>query len=303
MESENTLKLAVVVCFMDEAQHLPALLDSIAAQTRAPAQLLLVDDGSRDESYEIAAAFAREHEWARALRRPVKPKSKDRLARAAELVAFQWAVDTLREPWDIVAKMDGDLTLGAELFEAVCERFAARPLLGVSGPFLSIVLRDGTLQREDGFSEHVRGATKFYRRECFQQLAPLPPILGWDTIDELRARSAGWTVESFELASGDCVHLRPTGVYDGRLRTHRREGRCAWGYRAHPLWVLLGGVYRTHRRPYLVGGVNYVWGWALAALTRQPRAERALGAHPRRRELARLRARLREIALARGTDL
>lgn len=282
-------RLAVVVCFMDEAAHLPRLLASIAAQSQAPAQLLLVDDGSSDASPEIAAAFAEGRPAARVLRRPRKPPTRDRLAAAAELVAFEWAVAQLHEPWEVVVKLDGDLVLNSRLFESVCGRLAERPQLGITGPFLSIETPDGALRREQNPPEHVRGATKFYRRECYEQIRPVPPILGWDTIDEMRARREGWLTESFEVPGGDCIHLRPTGEYDGRLRSMRRKGRCAWGYRAHPLWVLLGAVRRMRDRPRLLGGANYLWGWISAALSRQPRAERSLGVLARQEGAARLR--------------
>jgi poly-beta-1,6-N-acetyl-D-glucosamine synthase len=298
MELEDSPKLAVVVCFMDEAEYLPTLLSTIADQTLPPSQLLLVDDGSRDRSGELATAFAADHGWARALRRPLKAPTKDRLASAAELVAFQWAVQQLSEPWDVLVKLDADLRLEPELFETIAARFQADERLGITGPFLSIPTPAGGTRRESARVEHVRGATKFYRRQCYEQISPVPPILGWDTIDELRARGNGWFTRSFALAGGDCIHLRPTGAYDGRLRAQRREGRCAWGYRSHPLWVTLAALYRMRQRPFVLGGVCYLLGWMAAGLTRQPRGERALGALSRREKLASARARVRELTLA-----
>ena len=98
---------------------------------------------------------------------------------------------------------------------------------------------------------HVRGATKFYRRECYEQIQPIPAHLGWDMIDEVKARRAGWRTESFELPGGDTLHLRPTGRHDGQLRAYRRWGACAWGYGAHPAFVLLGAIKRLPRRPFV----------------------------------------------------
>jgi poly-beta-1,6-N-acetyl-D-glucosamine synthase len=294
MEVGDSVKLAIVACFVDEAQHLPTLLASIAGQTQPPEQLLLVDDGSRDPSYEIAASFAREHTWAKALRRPLKPPSSDRLGTAGVVRAFQWGQEHLQEPWDIVVKLDGDLQLQPELFEIVRQRFSSTPRLGITGPYLSTLQANGELRREDNPVEHVRGATKFYRRSCYEQIAPLPPILGWDTIDELRARSKGWATQAFELPAGDCIHLRPLGEYDGRLRSFRRRGRCAWGYGAHPVAVLLGSIYRLRERPLLLCGLNYLCGWLVAAARRDPRAEPSLRAYRRHEDLTRLRQRLRD---------
>lgn len=300
-EANERPRLAVVACFLDEEQHLSTLLSSVAAQTQPPDQMLLIDDGSRDSSYAIAAAFAREHSWAEVVRRPIRPPSRDRLASAGELLAFRWGLEQLNEPWDIVVKLDSDLELNSELLEIVRRRFSERPELGITGPYLSTLMPDGELQRERHPRDHVRGATKFYRRTCYEQIGPVPQILGWDTIDELRARRKGWATETFEMSTGDCIHLRPLGAYDGRLRSFRRRGVCAWAYGAHPLWVLLGSIYRMRERPPLLGGLNYIWGWLEAAARRYPRAESSLRAHTREEDLERLRQRLRNIS-ARGRD-
>lgn len=289
MTAAKDPKLAVIVSFLDEAEYMPTLLASIEAQTQPPDQLLLVDDGSTDGSPQIAFEFAARHPWVSVMPRPPRPARRDRLEEAAELRAFQWGVEHLTSPWDIVVKMDADLRLSPELFEMVRDRFAADPQLGLTGSYLSVIGPDGKLRRERHPEHHVRGPNKFYRRECYLQIAPLPPILGWDMIDDLRARMNGWRTQSFALSSGDSIHLRPTGQHDGRLRAFRRWGRCAWGYGAHPAWVMLGGLYRARQRPFLLGGLSYIWGWAAAGAHRYQRADRPVREFVRREELAEMR--------------
>jgi hypothetical protein len=111
-----------------------------------------------------------------------------------------------------------------------------------------------------------------------------------DTLDDLRARAAGWRTESFEAAGGDTIHLRRTGSHDGQLRAFRRWGLCAWAYGAHPLAVVLGGVRRAALRPYVLGGVSYIWGWCDAALRHYPRVEPETRAFAAREDLARIGA-------------
>jgi poly-beta-1,6-N-acetyl-D-glucosamine synthase len=287
------VRLAVVVSFLDEERHLPTLLGSIAAQTRPPDRLLLVDDGSRDGSFAIAERFAAAHPYARAMRRPPRPPETDRLASAAELRSFQWGVEQLDGRYDIVAKLDADLDLAPRHFETVERAFAADPGLGVAGTYLSAPTPSGALAREYNPPHHVRGPNKFYRRACLEQIDPVPAILGWDAIDEIRARRAGWGSRSLELPEGETVHLRPTGAHDGVLRAYRRWGRCAWGYGADPLQVLVGGVRRLRRRPYGLCGIHYVAGWAIAGARRLPRAEPETRAFFRAEQRARvLRRRL-----------
>lgn len=283
------MKLLVVVPFLNEERYLPSVLEAIAEQSRTPDRLILVDDGSSDRSLEIATEFARTCGYATVLSRPSRPVERDRLVSAPELKAFQWAVRRLETPFDILAKLDADLLLTPEIFADVERRFQHDLELGMTGPHLSTTGPDGAVALERLRPEHVRGATKFYRRQCYEQIAPLPAILGWDTIDEFRARQHGWRTVSFVAAGGDPVQLRAVGGHDGRLRSFGRGGECAWGYGAHPLHVLLAGVSRMRQRPRIIGGLNFVAGWILAGLRGRPRAEQELRAFVRREQLANLR--------------
>lgn len=281
--------LAVVVPFLNEAAYLPLLLESIDAQSRPPDQLILVDDGSTDGSHDIAEAFAAEHPYARAYTRPARPPETDRLARAAELRAFEWGLDRVDVAYDMVAKLDADLNLEPLHFAEVQSQFEQDPDLGVAGAYLSIRLPDGSTVRERHPGDHVRGPNKFYRRECLDQIWPLPGHLGWDTIDEVKARMHGWRTTSIALPGGDSIHLRPTGMHDGRLRAFWRWGECAYGLGSHPLQVLAGGVARSRKRPYVISGIAYVLGCGFAYARRRPRAGREIRAARRREELLRYR--------------
>jgi poly-beta-1,6-N-acetyl-D-glucosamine synthase len=294
--SRQSLQIVCVVPFLNEQQHLPALLGSIAAQTRFPDLLALVDDGSTDASREIVDAFVRERARARVcvrlLARPPRPRERDRLAQAAELRAFTWALAQITQPWDLAVKLDADLELDPRLFEALEAAFVADPQLGIAGARLSS--RDapeGMLLPERCPPQHVRGATKFYRRACLEQIMPLQPILGWDTIDEIAARRRGWRTESLPAAGAHAVHLRPTGSSDGLLRAQHRWGACAYGIGQHPLWVVLSAVRRLRERPRLVGSAAFLAGYAGAGLRRRPRAPAEVRAFGQREQLTSLRRR------------
>lgn len=290
------MKLAVIVPYLNEARFLPRLLASIERQTRLPDRLVLVDDGSSDGGGELAAAFAARHRYAVGRRRPARAPEADRLGGAAELRSFAWAVAQLDEPWDVVAKLDADLELNPRHFAWLLDEMRADPRLGVAGVCLSDVGEDGSTTRVPVPRWHVRGATKFYRRACYEAIQPIPAHLGWDMIDEVKARRAGWRTESFDLPGGDTLHLRPTGRHDGRLRAYRRWGECAWGYGAHPAFVALGAAKRLTWRPYIAGGGLYAIGYAGAALRRRPRVERELRAFVRREEARQVLAVLRPSA-------
>jgi hypothetical protein len=301
------MHMLVVVPFLNEERYLGELLRSIGAQSRPPDRLVLVDDGSEDGSSAMAAEFAAAHPYARVMRRPRRPASRDRLAHGTALAAFEWALGRAEEPWDVAAKVDADLRLPPSALATLESELIADPRLGIVGTYLCERGADGVTARHRCPEDHVNGATKFYRRECYEQIAPIPSLLGWDTIDELRARLRGWVTRSVELPEGDPLHLRPMGSHDGLLRGFRRWGRCAYTYGEHPLHVLAVGVQRLGDRPRVLGSLNYVGGWMLAGLRRMPRAEPELREHVARdtrrrvvRRLLRGGARARTGGLTRG---
>jgi glycosyltransferase involved in cell wall biosynthesis len=286
------MRIGIVVVFLNEARYLPTLLESMAAQNRPPDQLLLVDDGSVDDSAEIARAFARDHRFTKVLRRPTRPAEPDRLTRAPELLALQWAVDHLGDGLDVVAKIDADLRLTPEVVAEMERRFAADPELGIAGARLSEVGKAGHAARLPGRPEHVHGATKFYRWECYRQIVPIPAIHGWDMVDEVKARSLGWRTASFSIPGGDPLHLRPMGAHDGRLRGFRRWGAGDYAAGVHPVVVIATGLKRLGAAPPALGALNYLLGWSLAGARRVPRVDPAVRAFARLEQRQRVQRRV-----------
>ena len=285
----------MVVPFLNEVEHLGRVLGALDRQTRFPERLVLVDDGSTDGSDAVARCLVEARAGVQLVRMPPRPRGPDRLARAHELLAFLEAVDRFVEPWDVIAKLDADIELPPRAIEEVLEYLAGNPTVGITGPYLQESGPDGRPRRLRVADDHVHGATKFYRRACWQDIQPLPPILGWDTIDEVSARCHGWRTGSIALSEGDPLHLRPRGSYDGMVRAHRRWGACAWGVGEAPLHVALMTARSMSEPPRVVGGLAYGGGWLLAAAARAPRAAPEVRAAVRREQLGRIRRRLRRL--------
>jgi biofilm PGA synthesis N-glycosyltransferase PgaC len=288
--SRPRLHMTIVVPFLNEEEHLPVLLDSLAGQHRIPDVLVLVDDGSVDRSAGIARRFADRHPWARLLRRPRRRPARDRMAQAHEWRAFAWGLSQVTEPWDLAAKLDADLRLPAGLLGEMEDHFLDEPRLGIAGAYLSQTSGGGRVTLQRCAPGHVEGPTRFYRRACLEAISPVPAILGWDTIDEVRARLRGWDTRSFRARRGEVVHLRRLGSYDGVLRGYRRAGWAAYAYGADPLHLLASTAARLGDRPPVACGVAYLGGYVAAALRDEPRAEREVRARVRSEQRARLGA-------------
>jgi hypothetical protein len=94
-------------------------------------------------------------------------------------------------------------------------------------------------------------------------------MLGWDTIDETYARMRGFgTVSYTDLVS---IHHRPLGSADGTVRGHARHGTCAY-IAHHPLsWVMLRALRVGTRRPQVLSGLAFIYGYVRAAAQSVPR--------------------------------
>jgi len=62
MESSDR-SYVVIITARDEARYLRGTIDSIAGQTLLPVEMVIVNDGSRDETGAIADAAAEKHAW------------------------------------------------------------------------------------------------------------------------------------------------------------------------------------------------------------------------------------------------
>lgn len=272
---------AIITPARNEAENLPRLAESLAVQTLLPDSWLIVDNGSSDDTPRIASELAARHDWIHLLSVP----GADTPTRGGPIVrAFQEGVASLPRPVGVIVKVDADVTFEDGYFRRLLSEFEADPQLGMaSGPAFS--LHDGEWRRERVTGGHLRGAVRAYRSACANDVFPLEEVIGWDGVDEIKARLAGWRTESFDELP--FRHHRLQGVRDGtRRRQWMNMGETAYyiGYR--PSYVLLRGLFRMRREPW---ALTIVLGYVLAALARGPRcSDERVRAYVRRQQ--RLRA-------------
>lgn len=235
------LSYALVTPFRDEAENLPRLAAAVLGQSVLPTQWILVDTGSTDESIRVAADLAAQHDWVRILKShgdPMRP--------GAPIVrAFKAGLNALRGDAEVVVKLDADVSFDAGYFGGLLEAFADDPRLGIaSGGCLEF--EGGEWRPRHVTGDHVRGATRAYRRACLEEVGPLPEEMGWDGVDELKAAVLGWRTRTVPTLA--FFHHRAVGERDGaRSARWRAEGRCVYymGYR--PTYVVARTVGRALR--------------------------------------------------------
>jgi glycosyltransferase involved in cell wall biosynthesis len=291
--------ILVVSPVRNEAAHIERVVRAVAAQELAPARWVVIDDGSDDETLKILRRLEGEipfMEVLEASRATVGGAPRDRLASAPEARNFNLAASLAGwRSYSHLMKLDGDIELPPEYLRVIMDRFAADPTLGLAGGVLVEPTRSGGMRSIRIARSHVHGALKCYSRACFERIGGMQERLGWDTIDETYARMRGFRTWSYpELVS---IHLRPIGSADGTLRGHARHGECAYIAHYTPSWVALRAVKIGLRRPALLSGAWFLYGFVRAAATG---VERIPDREYRRFTHRELRGRMRRAILRRA---
>jgi len=260
-------RYAVITPARDEAANLRRLGEALRTQTVPPAAWVVVDNGSTDETVDTVAAFADELDWVQlASARP----DAAAVPGAPIVRAFHAGLELVDPTVDVVVKVDADVSMPADHFERLLGAFEHSPRLGIAGGICH-ELKDGDWAPVPVSGGHIRGAVRAYRRECLDDLLPLPERTGWDTIDAFQAQRAGWEIAVVPDARFD--HHRPLGARDGgRTRRWRAQGDAAYyvGYR--PLYLLLRAAAHSVRDPAALGLVTAFAGAALRRAPRHPDA-------------------------------
>lgn len=283
------MNYAVLTPARDEAEELPRLARSLASQTVCPARWILIENGSSDGTAAAIEALAAEHDWVTVVHAPPGPP---RLRGAPVVRALQAGIDVLDAQYDVVAKVDADVSLEPDYFARLLQAFAADPQLGLaSGACLE---RAGGVWTERPVTgTHVWGAARAYRRSCLLDVLPLDERMGWDGLDQLRAVARGWKVGRVDGLQ--FRHHRREGTRDGsRRRVWAAQGSAAhyMGYRFS--YLLLRTLHRARREP---AALAILGAYLLAALRREPRCpDVGVRTQLRRQQRARhLLARAREL--------
>ena len=248
----------VITPSRNEEAYIEKTIDSMVSQTLLPRKWILVDDGSTDKTGEIIDRAARKHAWIGALHRADRGY---RMAGGGVIGAFYDGYALLdAEGWDYIVKLDGDLSFGPDYFAGCLGRFCADDKLGIGGGTICSVASGGEKPEARGDPPfHVRGATKIYRRACWEAIGGLVKAPGWDTLDEVKANMLGWATYSF--AELKVTHHRFAGDVDGSWKNWVKNGRANYITGYHPAFMLFKCLSRLGERPYGVVTAGLLWGF------------------------------------------
>ena len=212
------MHLSVIMPAHNEAEHLAECLESFVNQTLVPNELIIVDDNSTDNTFQIASIYGKKYDWIKVLQR----KSKDEHIPGKKVVdTFYFGLQHTKD-YDLIGKFDADIVLPPNYFEAMLNHFQSNWKLGMCGGLL-FVKKQGHWNYENiADKNHIRGPIKLYHKACLGKIGGLRPGVGWDTVDILLAKYHDFHT----LVDGSLrvKHLRPTGQgYSGKKAQSKGE--------------------------------------------------------------------------------
>ena len=245
-------RYVVISPVKNEAEYIKLTIESMIHQTIKPILWVIVNDGSQDETETIVSKYAEEYRWIKLVNRTgdsVRKRGK------GVIEAFYAGYETLDQEYDIIVKLDGDLSFEPHYFKSLIRKFEDDLRLGIAGGAL--------YEKPDGrdwalytYRDEVRGCMKMYRRACFNAIDGLITAMGWDGIDEWTALSLGWKVQSFFDLK--VYHYRFTGAATGLLKSCVEQGYGAYSIGYHPLFMIARGIKVMADRPFIIGGIAMI---------------------------------------------
>lgn len=266
--SEMETRYVIITPVRDEEKYLEKTIRSVCAQSCLPVEWIIVDDGSTDRTGAIIDEAAQRYSWITAVHRTNRGFRK---AGGGVVDAFNDGYASLqRQDWEFIVKLDGDLSFAPDYFERCFDEFRNDGQLGVGGGVICHNF-EGKESVEACPAFHVRGATKIYRRTCWEAIGGFWPAPGWDTMDEVRASRLGWRTRSFPHLR--LMHYRLTGSAEGLWAGIVKSGRANYICGYHPLFMLAKCLRRLPQQPRLLGSVALAYGFLSGYLYRIPRVD------------------------------
>lgn len=258
------MKYYIVIPAHNEEAFIALTLQSLAEQTVLPSKIVVVDDNSTDKTSEIIQEFAIKFPFISLIK---KTSEAIHLPGSKVIQAFHKGFETLDDNYDFIVKLDADLILPSNYFETIISIFKSDSKIGMAGGFAYIEKNGDWILENLTDKDHIRGAFKAYRKECFLQIGNLKPAMGWDTVDELLSKFYRWKVVTDQ--SLKVKHLKPTGAnYNKTARYKQGEAFYTLGYGFLITSIASAKLAMLKKKPFLF--FDYIKGFLKAKRAKKP---------------------------------
>lgn len=212
------MKLLVIIPVYNEEEYLEKCLNSFAAQTYKNIEWVVVNDASTDRSLAIIQSFIKDKPAFSLVNLTHKAEHEP----GAKVVrTFYEGLKTKKlQDFDAIAKLDSDIILPADYYETMISELQRNHKIGMIGGLVYIEKNGNWIHEGVANKNHIRGAIKTYRKECFEAIGGLRETLGWDNLDVLLSRMQGWEVKVIQTIWVKL--LKPTAYVYKKTKAEKR---------------------------------------------------------------------------------
>lgn len=258
----------IITPVRNEEKHIEKTIISVISQTRLPIKWVIVNDGSTDNTRSIIEGYVDKYKWIKIVNRIDRGFRK---SGGGVIEAFYDGYDQVKNiNWDYIVKLDGDLKFEENYFEQCLQKFDVDPALGIGGGTIYNIV-EGEVMPEKNPGFHVRGATKIYKREYWEQSGGLIQAPGWDTLDEVKANMLGYNTYSFPEIH--IFQLKVTGSADGAWKNGFKNGQGSYIAGYHPLFMALKCIKRAIGSPFSLEAIGLAAGFIAGYIRKTPRID------------------------------
>lgn len=200
------MRFSIIIPAHNEEDFIGKTLKSLSEQTLIPKKVVVVNDNSTDHTQKIVEDYVSKFNWISLIN--IK-SSEEHLPGSKIINAFNTGLSKLDNDFDVICKFDADLIFPLNYLEQLATHFNAGHKIGMASGFCYIEKNGEWVLENLTNKDHIRGALKAYRKDCFEQIGRLKSSMGWDTVDELLAKFHGWEILTDETLH--VKHLKPTG--------------------------------------------------------------------------------------------
>ena len=230
------MKFYIIIPAHNEDKTIGLMLNSLVNQTKHPKKIVVVNDNSDDNTEKIISQFCKKYNWIQTVN---VTSSSNHTPGAKVINAFYAGYDILDDKYDVICKFDADLIFDPNYIEIIANHFKTNKKLGIVGGVCYIEREKKWVAEHKYRDDHLRGAIKAYRKDCFIEIGKIKKSIGWDTIDEFLARYYSWNI----LIDSELKvkHLRATGNRYN-LESEKLQGVASFRMRLGVILTLLSGI-------------------------------------------------------------
>ena len=258
------MKTYIIIPAYNEAEFIGETLQSLISQSQPADKIVVVDDGSSDNTPEIVSEFIEKHPEISLIKNTSKGKH---LPGSKVVKAFNLGFKTLDDDFDIVCKFDADLIFPKDYLEKISLHFKENSKIGMVGGFCEIQKNGEWILENLTGKDHIRGALKAYRKACFKEIGGLKPTMGWDTVDELLAQYHGWEIKTDENLR--VKHLKPTGKNYNKTSKYK-QGEAFYSLRYGFVITFIASAKLAFKKKDLGFFLNCITGFLYAKNEKRP---------------------------------